>query len=815
MEGGGRRRFIKTIATLPLLPYLTIPPSTAGQRESPESSFPDIQWIPSTCIICGQGCPIKLGVVSTPFGRRIYQETFNVDPRDPRYYASCARPRALDELIHHPDRIRRPMVRSGERGEGRFEEISWEEAIEILAGEIRKRLDSPWEILVFAHQGLDKHVLTEFFKLVGTPNITKHSDTCHTASDVGRWYVFGKLLGPGSIYPDYEHARFVVLMGRNPYGGFVSTPWAKSFQMGLVNGMRVAVYDVRYTEVCSYAERYFLIRPGTDLAVSLAILNTLLGRGWVDREYLVKYTNAAMLVDLDNLLPVTVEGGYAVYDLEKNEFVVHGKAVRPALEFTGLMDGVEVATVYSLLKSVVEPYTPEWAEEVSGVSSEDIYWTAENLYRWAPRSFIDHGYKTVRYLNESMWHRVNALINVVIGSVGRVGGWLWPRKAKPPLPTKYPSSRHPSIPSYWRENGYPFVNKKAFSMLAVKTLLTGKPYKVSMVVVYLENLVAHIPGSYTVAEALMKTEFNVQFNTMWDETSPYMDLVLPIPFFFEVDASSVKAASKGHIGQVSIAAKASDPPEYVDVRPTPWIIYQLVRRLFPRESYKFKRYLRPRMVWEWQARKMGIDYSHLLSHGVYTMYREPIINPLHKGRLPTKTGLIELINFEALERFRDYLGEEHNLNPLPTWIRPRWMVRGLDRDEFVAIDYMSSLMAINTWARNTPLLLEMLKWLGEDLVWINVERGEELGIGHGDLVRIAGEGGEAVVRVGLTSRISREVMAGVHGLNPGSHVKGDVSMRFIPASGMNTNLVSPLYIVDGIGSAALHDVVVKVVEVVG
>ncbi len=825
----GKRRFIKFAVTAPLVTPLILDGLSADANaqvpiEYLNLDIENLEWVPSTCIICGQGCPLKIGVINVDGERRIFQETYNYDPDDPKYFAICARPRALGELPNHPDRIKSPMIRTGDRGSGEFEPISWDEALDILADEIRRYLDKPEKILVFAHQGGDKALLTEFFKLVGTPNITKHADTCYVSSSKGRWFVFGKDISPGAVYPDYENARYVVLMGRNPYGGFVSTPWAKSFSMGVSNGMRIVVFDVRYCEVCSLAEKYFIIKPGTDLAVSLSILRHLLVNNMVDRDYLVRYTNAPMLVYRDDLKPVEIfeENGkikdFIVYDEADGGYKFISEAESPAIFYEGDYEGREVATVLSIIRESVKDYTPEWASSISGVDPDDIVEIAENLYKWAPRSFIDHGYKTVRYYNEPMWHRVNALVNAVIGSIGRVGGWAWPRKVKPKLPIKFKPRDVLSIPSYWEKNGYPLIDKKSYSMLAIKSILEGKPYRPEMVVVYLENLVSHIPSSSKVVEALLKTRFNVQFNTIWDETSPYMDLILPIPFFFETDAISLKGASKANIGQVSVFMKAVDPPPDVDVKPTPWIVYQLVKRLFPEELEKFEIFLNPREVWRWQCEKLGIDYEKLVRYGALKTYSSPDYNPLtRKGKLPTKTGRIELINVDAVSKFSDNIGREHNLNPLPIWIEPLWMKDGLAEDEFVPVDYMVNLSAINTWARNTRLLVEMIKWLEEDTVKINSRRASELGIRDGDMIKIVNPetGDELVVKVRTTRLVAEEVIAGAHGLNPGVHERGVVRFTYMPKHGLNTNLLAPFYIIDGFGSSAMFDYKVRFVEVVG
>lgn len=782
-------------------------------------------WVYSACIICGQGCPLKIQVIKWKDKTFLHQIVHNYVEGYEDYFAACGRPRALFDVWNHPDRIRKPLIRTGERGSGEFREATWEEALDYVANNLAKYLDNPEQIIFFSHQGGEKSIISSFAKLLGTPNVTNHADTCHRSADVGRWFVFGKELGPGAIYPDYENAQFVVLMGRNPYGGFVATPWASAFSKGVANGMRVVVFDVRFSDVCTIAEKSFLVKPGTDLAISLAIANYILQNKLYNEDYLIKYTNASMLLYRDTLEPVstqTIEEGsrsgkidYLVYDEAIGDFVFKTQATQPALEYSGTYNDREVVSVLQLLKEELAQYTPEWASQISGVSKDDIIWVAKELARLAPRAFIDHGYKAVRYYNESMWHRVNAIINVLIGSVGVKGGWAWPKKAKPPAPFKATPKDVQSIPEYWKENGYPFVSSKSYSMLAVKSILEEKPYPIKAAVISLQNLVAHMPnGREELINALKKLEFIVVIDTMWSETCKYADVILPIPFFFEFDNASLYGASKGNIGQVTIMRKAIDPPADVDVKPPREIVYELVKRLKPDKLSEIEVILNPEQVWQNQCEKLGVDYNELMSKGTVALYDKPDYNPLtSKGALKTKTGEIELINVEALEKYSDHIGQESNLNPIPTFVRPLWMRKGdLADDEFVPVDYMYKLVAINTWARNTRLLLELTKADQADVVFMNRSRAQKLGISDGDEVIVENpELGKSLrVKVKLMDFVAPEVIVGTHGLNPGPYEGGMVKFTYMPKHGINTNFLAPFFIIDKIGASALFDFRVKV-----
>ncbi|MCX8202108.1 MAG: molybdopterin-dependent oxidoreductase, partial [Candidatus Caldarchaeum sp.] len=202
--------------------------------------------------------------------------------------------------------------------------------------------------------------------------------------------------------------------------------------------------DVRFRDICEVAEKYFIIKPGTDLAVSLAIMREIIVHRLYNEEFLNRFTNAAMLLYAENLEPAKTEPiaegpkagkiDYLVYDDEDKKYVLKSLSKRPKLDFAGRYEGRPVVTVFRLLGDAVKNYTPEWAEEKSGVKADDIRWIARMLGQYGGRAFIDPGYKSVRYRNEPMLHRVNALVNVLIGAWGTRGGVAWARKAAVPVP---------------------------------------------------------------------------------------------------------------------------------------------------------------------------------------------------------------------------------------------------------------------------------------------------------------------------------------------------------------------------------------------
>ena len=802
----------------------------------------------SACLICGQRCPLKVYVRDVG-GRPVpVRVVHNTDVVHDEYFATCGRPQLMFELQYLHERIRKPLIRAGKRGEGRFKEISWDEALNILAEKVKKYLNEPWRIVVVAHQGCEAGIVrSTISKATGTPNTTLHCDTCHGGLDHGNWFVFGAPKGPAGFQPDYVNAKLVVLMGRNPLGGVVASAWTKMFTEARSTKTKIIVFDVRESRLTEQADEYYIIPPGTDLAISLAILNVLLTEGLYNRDYLVKWTNASMLMYTDSLEPVELMDNpsmkgkktYLVYDEATKKFAAKTQARKPSLEYKGEYNGRPVKTALMVLKDSVSRYTPEWASRITGVPASTIRRIAHELANAAPKAFIDHGYKAARYYNEGMLKRVNMLINVLLGSVGVVGGLAYPA-GKPHFKDPFSilglravEKKGTPIYKYWEEQGVvSLVESKCWSQLLVRSIIEGKPYPIGVLIIDRENLVSHAIGGRKLAEALRderRVEFIVVMDTTFNETTMYADLVLPVPYFFEYESITLSFAKKSYISIVTDLQKVVDPPPGVDPRPEWWILVELLKRLgkLP-ESVVAD----PLKIKAEQARSIGADYTKIRSKGYWLIWTKPKYHPWGGKPLPTTSGEIELINIAFLSKFRDYLGKEHPLNPLPVWIPPLWMKKTNGRlgdNEFIVVEFQDSVTAVNTFVRFSKIVTDALEWRRVYGVQMHPERAKKLGLRDGDMVRVKGPNGEVVAKVIVTDKVHPYVLAAPHATAFDEKVvprvarietsKGVVSVRLFSNGGgygMNNNFLADPFesvVPDEGYRAAQHDFIARVEKV--
>ncbi|MCP4248458.1 MAG: molybdopterin-dependent oxidoreductase, partial [bacterium] len=236
--------------------------------------------------------------------------------------------------------------------------------------------------------GLDK----EFFKVYGTPNIVGYGDTCFGNSlPLGLASVTGGKkntlgvpgLGTTAISSDYEQAKYGVCVGRNPGGGLVAYTWAAMYGRGRKNGLQVTFVDPRRPSEGGEGPGvdWLPIKPGTDLAFFLGLMNEIVAKKYYDAAYLAKYTNADMLVNVETLQPLSIDenGDYLVYDKASAAVTLKSLANEPALRGEYDHDGLKVATGLELIAGQITQYTPEWAEGVTTVPAESIRKVAARL----------------------------------------------------------------------------------------------------------------------------------------------------------------------------------------------------------------------------------------------------------------------------------------------------------------------------------------------------------------------------------------------------------------------------------------------------
>jgi anaerobic selenocysteine-containing dehydrogenase len=203
----------------------------------------------------------------------------------------CAKVRKFGERVYGPDRVLYPSLRIGRKGEGRFKRVSWDEAMEVVAERMRSAADrwTPSSILPFSYGGSNGLMTQDNFdatlwRRFGTSRLAR--TVCAAPTGIANQTLYGKM--PSVTYEDYVEARLIVLWGVNPSAsGIHLVPYVKQAQKA---GARLVVVDPRATQLARSADLHLAVRPGTDVAVALAIHRHLFATGRADLAFLREHT---------------------------------------------------------------------------------------------------------------------------------------------------------------------------------------------------------------------------------------------------------------------------------------------------------------------------------------------------------------------------------------------------------------------------------------------------------------------------------------------------------------------------------------------
>ena len=496
------------VAALPvgLHQVATSPAAVAAETAGSE------KVVTSVCEMCTVRCPILVRVRD---GKVVRIEG---NPKEKSTKgAICARGNAGISLLEDPDRVRTPLIRVGERGEGKFRKASWEEAYTYIADKLKAI--RPEELAVGRRPSAGDAFLLNFAKAFGTPNIFSHESTCPLARNVALEVTYGT----SGLAIDYSKVDYLVSFGRN-HMETLAVPQAQGIVAALARGARLTYLDPRHSPTSAVATTWLQPKPGTDLAFALAMLQVLIAENLYDQDFVKQYTV-----------------------------------------------GFE-----ELAKAVLE-YTPEWAAEKTGIPAATIRDVARDFGGARPRAVADFGWFTATYLNDFQLRRAINALNALVGNL-EVPGGLFLVKGLKGYGTELGSWKKPEFPAVTAERvdgagvpgRFPLVPDKDGMIQALpESVLTGKPYALKAYIAHRFDPYAAIPDQPRMVEALKKLDLLVSVDVYMSDTGAYADVILPECTYLERTDPVIEAS--GLAPKIRLRQQAVPPQG--DARPS-WRIYK-------------------------------------------------------------------------------------------------------------------------------------------------------------------------------------------------------------------------------------------------
>lgn len=396
----------------------------------------------------------------------------------------CAKGIAQIERLNHPDRLKYPMKRMGERGEGKWTRISWNEALETISTKMKETIkrDGP-RAISFAQgtpKGLELFLMIRLANLLNTPNLSTPGNICHMPREVASTLTCGFF-----PIPDYDHPpACVIVWGSNLFQTNEEGILGAHLKRALDQGSKLIVIDPRKTTAASRADLWLQPRPGTDLLLALGMLNVLLNKELYDQSFVDNWTVG-----------------------------------------------------FSELKEHLRSYPLDKVSDITWVPKEKIVQAAQ-LYAQKKPACIQWGNALEHSINSFQCARAILTLMAITGNLEVPGGNV--NRQGPPIMRpgelvqvkKFPDKKERILsPEFRLATLMGFVP----SQLIVKAILTEKPYPIRTMYIQGGNPLLSYANATETMEALKRLDFLAVSEIFLTPTAQMADILLPAATHFEFD----------------------------------------------------------------------------------------------------------------------------------------------------------------------------------------------------------------------------------------------------------------------------------------
>jgi anaerobic selenocysteine-containing dehydrogenase len=758
--------------------------------------------VPTTCFNCESAC----GLLAYVDRESLQVQKFEGNPEHPGSRGrNCAKGPATLNQITDPDRILYPLKRAGRRGEGKWVQTSWDEALDHIAARIRKAITENRHNEVMYHvgrpgeDGFTERVLAAW----GVDGHNSHTNVCSSGARAGYQYWMG-LDRPS---PDHANAKVIFLISSHLETGHYFNPHAQRIIEAKADGAKIIVFDTRLSNTATHADFWVAPQPGSEAAIVLSIANYLIQNDLYNREFVRRWWNWEEFMAVE----------------------------QPEAETT--FENFELS-----LKKLYADYTFEFAARESGVEANVIEEIAK-VVATAGTRLSSHNWRSAAAGNSGGWQVARTLffLNTLLGAVATEGG-VYPNAWNKfvPKPIHVPGHPHTWNELTWARE-YPLAMNE-LSFLLPHFLRDGRG-KIDTYFTRVYNPVWTNPDGFSWVEMLSDESLigcYVALTPTWNETSYFADYILPMghgserhdihsyethdaqwlgfrqPVLREarermgervgntrdVNPGEVWEENEfwleltwridpdGSLGIRSFAESKQRPGERLTVDEYYGYIFEnsvpglperaaeenltpleFMRRYGAFEIKKrigavYEEEVPPEELEDVRVDRFGRAYTKIAKPASPNVVPIPTIDPDDEGRrfvgiqvddairrgFPTPSGRLEFYS----KTLADWGWHEYSI---PTYIRSHVHPANMAPDQTVLISTFRLPVQIHTRSANA-------KWLDEiahtNPLWMHTSHAARLGLRTGDLVRVETETGYFVVRAWVTEGIKPGVVACSH-----------------------------------------------------
>lgn len=441
------------------------------------------QVFKSVCRICHGGCGV---IVHVKNGKVIKVKGDPASPMNKGWM--CVKGVMTPEIANHPDRLRYPLRRKGERGSGEWERISWDCAINEIAAKIDKfRKDSGSESIAIG-QGTGRHHymhVVRFANALGTPNWYEPGlAQCFIPRITVSNLTYGSFV-VGDYYGDVP-PKCILFWGHNPLVSGPDGELSVSVKRALDKGCKAIAVDPRRSETARRCGQWLPIRPGADAALALAMINVIISENIYDKEFVEKWTVG-----------------------------------------------------FNELKNHVSNHTPKWAEEITWIKSEDII-NAARTYALNKPAVLEWGLGIEQNANSLQTVRAIAILRGLTGNIDIPGADILGMniiRSYPTLKDKLPEGmlkKRLGADTFKLLGGWRAFMPSAHIQALFNAMRTGEPYKIRALLIFGNNPLTTVANTKEVYEGLKALDMLVVTDLFMTPTAQMADYVLPAALWPEV-----------------------------------------------------------------------------------------------------------------------------------------------------------------------------------------------------------------------------------------------------------------------------------------
>ncbi|SMG28719.1 selenate/tellurate reductase subunit YnfE [Cedecea sp. NFIX57] len=733
---------------------------------------------------CGSRCALRLHVRDEEV---YWVETDNtgLDTYGDHQVRACLRGRSIRRRINHPERLNYPMKRVGKRGEGKFERISWDEALETVSRSLKQTVEKYGNEAVYINysSGVVGGNITRsspYASLVARlmncyGGFLSHYGTYSTAQIACAMpYTYGS--NDGNSTSDIENSKLVVLFGNNPAetrmsGGGITYYLEQARER---SNARMIVIDPRYTDTAAGREDEWIpIRPGTDAALVAGLAHVMIGENLVDQPFLDKYCVGYDEKTLSAEAPRN--GHYKAYILGEGD------------------DRTEK--------------TPQWASRITGIPADRIIKLAREIAGAKP-AYIAQGWGPQRQANGELTSRAIAMLPILTGNVGINGGNSGARESTYTITIE----RMPVLENPVKTQISCFSWTDAISrgpeMTAKRDGVRGKD-KLDVPIKFIWNYAGNtiinqhsdINKTHAILQDEKQCEMIVVIENFMTSSAKYADILLPDLMTVEQE-DIIPNDYAGNMGYLIFIQPATAPK--FERKPIYWMMSEVAKRLGDevhqaftegRTQREWLQYLYAKMLAKDPAlpayeelRAMGI-YKRKDPAGHFVAYKkfreDPQANPLK-----TPSGKIEIYSSKLAGIAASWeLEKDETISPLPVYAST---FEGWDSPQRSEFPLQLFGFHYKSRTHSTYGNIDVLQAAARQEVWINPLDAKRRDIANGDKVSVFNGRGEVHIEAKVTPRIMPGVAAMGQGAWHDADMNGDRIDHGACINTLTTHRPSPL-----------------------